>query len=229
MSDHQRGRGHGHDMTNSHLLVHGFDYYEPAALEEAVSLLAQHGHRAQVMAGGTNLIVWMKMEQVAPMVVVNVGKLPGLEGITTSAAEGRGLEIGALTKIWDLRNAPALQTDYTALADACAAFGSTQIQLMGTIGGNVCNGSPASDSVPALVALRAQLVLVGPEGERLVPLEEFLVGPGQVALQDGEMLTTIRIPESRPGAATAFVKVSRVRADLAKASAAAMIVRDGDE
>jgi carbon-monoxide dehydrogenase medium subunit len=219
-------------MTNTHLLLHAFDYYEPATLEEAVSLLSEYGDRAQVMAGGTNLLVWMKMEQAAPEVVINLGKLPGLRGIKP---EG-DVEIGALTTIWDLRNAPLLQADYTALAEACASFGSTQIQLTGTIGGNVCNGSPASDTVPALMALGAELVLVGPEGarsgdrpqQRVVPLEEFLIGPGEVALREGEMLTAVRIPQPQPGAASAFVKISRVRADLAKASAAATIVRDGD-
>jgi carbon-monoxide dehydrogenase medium subunit len=219
-------------MTNTHLLLHAFDYYEPATLEEAVSLLSEHGDRAQVMAGGTNLLVWMKMEQAAPEVVINLGKLPGLRGIEAED----GVEIGALTTIWDLRNALLLQADYTALVEACASFGSTQIQLTGTIGGNVCNGSPASDTVPALMVLGAELVIVGPDDEkpgfsektRFLPVEEFLVGPGKVALREGEMLTAVRIPQPQPGAASAFVKISRVRADLAKASAAATIVRDGD-
>ncbi len=227
----------GHDMTNTHLLLHAFDYYEPDTLEEAVSLLAEHGDRAQVMAGGTNLLVWMKMEQAAPEVVINIGKLPGLQGIEAED----GVEIGALSTIWGLRNAPLLQANYTALAEACASFGSTQIQLTGTIGGNVCNGSPASDTVPALMALGAELVLVGPDvarsgdrpQQRVMPLEEFLIGPGEVALREGEMLTAILLPFPRRGGAgggvgSAFVKLSRVRADLAKASAAATIVRDGD-
>jgi len=218
-------------MTNTHLLLHAFDYYEPATLEEAVSLLAEHGERAQVMAGGTNLLVWMKMEQAAPEVVINIGKLPGLQGI--EAEDGLKIKIGALTSIWDLRNALLLQADYTALAEACASFGSTQIQLTGTIGGNVCNGSPASDTVPALMALGAELVLIGPDGERVVPLEEFLIGTGKTALRPGELLVSVVLPPfthhaSRITHASAFVKISRVRADLAKASAAATIVRDGD-
>ncbi len=232
---------HAHDMTNSHLLIHGFDYYEPSTVEDAVALLAEHGDRAQVMAGGTNLIVWMKMEQAAPEVVINVGGLPGLEGIAPQDGAEGSLEIGALTTIWDLRNGlAAAQADAVALAEACASFGSTQIQLTGTIGGNVCNGSPASDTVPALMALGAELVLVGPDGERRLPIEEFLVGPGETALRRGELLTAVVIPPftshasritphaSRLTLGSAFVKISRVRADLAKASAAAMVVRDGD-
>ncbi|HUV89941.1 MAG TPA: 2Fe-2S iron-sulfur cluster-binding protein, partial [Anaerolineae bacterium] len=123
--------------------------------------------------------------------------------------------------------------------------GSTQIQMMGTLGGNVCNGSPASDTVPALVAFGAQLVLAGPNGERIVPVEEFLLGPGQTALRDDELLVAVhlpvysraqsaipiphsafRIPQSPIG--SAFIKLSRVAADLAKASVAAVVVREGE-
>ncbi len=225
-------REHAHDMTNSHLLVQTFDYHEPATLEEAVTLLADQDGRAAVLAGGTWLLVQMKMEQLAPESLVNVQNLRILNGTTS---HGRGLDVGAMTTIWDLRDARAggpgglVQADYTALADACAAFGSTQIQLTGTVGGNVCNGSPASDTVPALMVLGAEVVLVGPDGERIVPLEDFLTGPGETAIEPGELLTTVRLPKPAPGAGSAFVKLSRVRADLAKASAAAMIVRDGDE
>jgi carbon-monoxide dehydrogenase medium subunit len=232
MGDRAHEHRRAHDMTNSHLLLQEFDYYEPATLQEALSLLSEYGNQAQVMAGGTNLIVWMKMEQVAPEVVVNIDGLPGLRGTTSSGAADEALQIGALTKIWELRSTTGLQADYTALAEACAAFGSTQIQLMGTIGGNVCNGSPASDTVPALMALGAKLVLVGSEGERIVPIEEFLVGPGKTALRSGELLSSVILPPlarptSRVAHGSAFVKISRVRADLAKASAAATIVRDG--
>jgi xanthine dehydrogenase iron-sulfur cluster and FAD-binding subunit A len=233
MGDHARQHHHAHDMTNSHLLVQAFDYYEPSTLAEALSLLSQCSDRAHVMAGGTNLIVWMKMEQVAPEVVINIGHLPGLQGVAARDDSEDGLEVGALTRIWDLRNSPLLQFNCTALAEACAAFGSTQIQYAGTIGGNICNGSPASDTVPALMALGAELVLIGPEGERVVPIEDFLLGPGKTALRPGEILTFVMLrplthPASRATQGSAFVKISRVRADLAKASAAAVVLRDGE-
>lgn len=226
--DNHEHLDHAHDMTNSRILVQEFDYHEPTTVDETVDLLNTQGDRAQVMAGGTNLIVWMKMEQVAPEVVINIGELPGLQGVTPQDNIEDGLEIGALTKIWSLRNSSLLQAEYTALTDACASFGSTQIQYMGTIGGNICNGSPASDTVPALMALGAELVLRGPDGAREVPVESFLLGSGKVALQRGEILTAIRLPALGGEAGSAFVKISRVRADLAKASAAAAIVRDDD-
>jgi xanthine dehydrogenase iron-sulfur cluster and FAD-binding subunit A len=225
------------EMTNSHILVHGFEYLEPGSLEEAISLLREHGDRAQVLAGGTYLLVQIKMERIAPEYVINVGKVPGLEGI---APQDGGLRVGALTKIRAIRNAPQVQAGYAALAEACAAFGSTQIQMMGTIGGNLCNGSPASDTVPALMALDARLVLAGPDGERVLPVEEFLLGPGQTALREGELLVAVQLPplpqplpsegrgERAGGAGSAFIKISRVAADLAKASVAAVLVREGD-
>ena len=166
---------HGHPMTNSHILVQEFEYVEPGSLAEAISVLAEYGGRAQLLAGGTNLLVQMKMERLALDCVINVGHLPELSGITP--VDG-GLRLGVLTKIRALRNAPEVQADYAALAEACAAFGSAQIQMMGTLGGNLCNGSPASDSVPALMAFDAQLHLAGPAGERTLPVEEFLLGPG---------------------------------------------------
>ena len=224
MSNHLSGH-HAHDMTNSHLLVQTFDYHEPTALEEAVTLLTEHGDRAAILAGGTFLLVQMKMEQRAPQCLINIGKLPGLDQIQSAPD---ALEIGGMTTIWDLQNSAAVKARYTALADACAAFGSTQIQLTGTIGGNVCNGSPASDAVPALMALGAELVLLGPDGERVIPIEDFLVSPGVTAIGAGELLTSVRLPAPGTGAGSGFVKISRVRADLAKASAAAMIVRNGD-
>lgn len=211
-------------MTNSHILLHAFDYVEPATLEEAIALLADYGPRAAVLAGGTYLLVHLKQEHKAPELVVNVSHLPGLLGVSDEPA---GLALGALTTIYGLRRA-GLAPEYRALVEACAAFGSMQIQLMGTLGGNVCCGSPASDTVPALLAFDAELTLTGPAGERALPLADFLLGPGRVALNPGEVLTRVRLPRPRLATGSAFVKITRVQADLAKASGAAVVTRDGD-
>ncbi len=221
MSEHTH-----YQMTNTHILVQEFDYLEPGSLEETISLLNEHGDRAEVLAGGTDLIVQMKMERTAPDYVVNVNHVPELNGMTVQ--DGK-LEIGALTTIRTIRNEPQVQAEYTALSEACAAFGSTQIQMMGTIGGNACNGSPASDTVPALMAFDAQLTLAGPDGKRTVSLEEFLIGPGKTSLQKGELLVSATLPTPTGGkVGSAFIKVSRVEADLAKVSVAAVLVREGD-
>ena len=212
-------------MTNTHLLAHDFDYYEPVSLAEALALLNEHGDRASLLADGTYLLVQIKQEHKTPPVVINIGKLPGLRG--ASWRDGR-LAVGSLSSIRETHDLPVVASHYQALAEACAAFGSMQIQMMGTIGGNVCNGSPASDAVPALMAFDAELALVGTQGERSVPLAEFLLGPGQTAIRPGEVLTQLLLPRPVQGTGSAFIKITRVAADLAKASAAAVIVRDGD-
>jgi carbon-monoxide dehydrogenase medium subunit len=216
-------------MTNSHLVLHGFDYLEPVSVEEAVALLMRYAGKARVMAGGTDLVVMMKMERVKPAAIVNITKIPGLNQIEADAQAGT-LRIGALTSIHTIAGHPLVQAAFPCLAEACSAFGSTQVEVMGTIGGNLCNGSPAGDTAPALLVLGAQLTLIGPHGSRSLPLEEFFLSPGKTALQPGELLVEITLPlnsaDARP-AASVFLKVARVAADLAKASLAVQLSRQG--
>jgi xanthine dehydrogenase iron-sulfur cluster and FAD-binding subunit A len=212
-------------MTNTHILFHDFTYLEPGSLSETMALLQRYGSQAQVLAGGTYLLVQIKMERQAPAYIINVRNIRELDGIVW---QDGALRLGARTAIRALCDSARVWADYTALAEACAAFGSTQIQKMGTIGGNLCNGSPASDAVPALMAFDARLVLLSSEGEREISVSDFLLGPGRTALRRDELLATIRLPPMVPGTGSAFLKISRVAADLAKMSAAAVLVRDGD-
>lgn len=213
-----------HPMTNTHLLLHEFEYLEPPTVAEALHLLREYGDRAQVLAGGTNVLVQMKMEKTAPAALIDISHLGELEGFATRNGQ---ILIGSRTSIRACCNQPELQAHFIALADACEAFGSTQIQMMGTLGGNLCNGSPASDSVPALMALDAQLKLLSLDEERLIPVEEFLLGPGETALRSDELLTSIILPSPKANSGSAFLKISRVQADLAKVSVAAALVREG--
>ena len=213
------------EMTNSHILVNRFDYLEPASLQEAVTLLAQYGDRARVLAGGTDLLVHMKMERVAPKAVISIGKIPGLDRIAIQAGH---LRIGARATIRAMENDPRIQAHYPAITDACASFSTTQVQTMGTVGGNLGNGSPASDSAPALIALDAEVEITGLDRQRRLPLDEFFLGPGKTALQNGELLTDVILPRPQIGTGSAFLKISRVAADIAKASAAVVLVREGN-
>jgi xanthine dehydrogenase iron-sulfur cluster and FAD-binding subunit A len=114
------------------------------------------------------------------------------------------------------------------LAEACASFGSTQVETMGTIGGNLCNGSPAADTAPVLLALGAQLTIIGAQGKRSLPVEEFFCGPGKTALKPGEILVEITLPAHPGFSSSAFIKESRVASDLAKASLSISITRQND-
>ena len=238
------------EMTNSHILVHEFAYLEPASVAEAVELLATYGDAARVLAGGTDLLVQMKMERLKPAVVIGIGRLVELKGIRALAVETaatsakstfvdskladaasartQSLSIGALTTIREIARHGTVRERYTALAEACAAFSTAQVQVMGTVGGNLCNDSPASDSAPALIALGAEAALTGPDGEARLPLERFFRGPGKTARRPDQLLTAIEIPNPVAHTGSAFVKVGRVAADIAKANAAVTLVRDGD-
>jgi len=227
---------HPHAPTNSHVLAHRFAYLRPTSLKEALTMLKEHPE-ARVMAGGTNVLVDMKMQaqpgqaqpgqaqpaRAEPASVMDITHVRELVGIVEDPA---GIRIGAVTPIRALAVSAVLWRDYTALAEAAAAFGSTQVAMRGTIGGNVCNGSPASDTVPALLALGAEAVLASAQGERVVPVGDLLVGPGKVRLREGELLVAVRLPKSVGNAGSAFLKISRVRADLAKVNVAVRLTRD---
>lgn len=219
---------HSHDyhQSNSHILVQEFDYFEPSSLHEALTLREKHRGRCSLVAGGTHLLIMMKMEREHPEVVVNINNLPELN--TISQNSHRELVIGACTTIYDLRQNAVIRNHYPALSQACQSFGSTQIQIMGTIGGNLCNGSPASDTVPALLIYDARLSIASPNGDREIPARDFLLGPGKIDLKDDEILTSIILPPPPENAAGAFIKVSRVAADLAKANIAMLLVKQDD-
>jgi CO/xanthine dehydrogenase FAD-binding subunit len=212
-------------MSNTHLLVQEFDYFEPASVAEAIALLAQYGGQAKVLAGGTDLLVQMKMERVNPRYIISIKKIPGLNEIV----ENDYLEIGALTTIRQLATSPLVQQRYTALAEACLSFSTVQVQLMGTIGGNLCNGSPAADTAPALLVFEAEATLSGSAGERTVLLNQFFRGPGRTVLAADELLTGLRLPVPSAHTGSAFLKIGRVTADIAKASAAVSLTRDGQK
>jgi carbon-monoxide dehydrogenase medium subunit len=213
------------DMTNSHILAHEFTYLEPRSVSEAIELLVTHGDAARVLAGGTDLLVQMKMERLNPAYVIGIGRLNELQGIRQDVDK---LAIGALTTIRNLARNTTVRGSYTALAEACAAFSTAQVQAMGTVGGNLCNGSPASDTAPGLIVLGAEVVLVGPEGETRLPLERFFRGPGKTARRADQLLTAVEVPLQAMQSGSAFVKIGRVAADIAKANAAVHLVRDGD-
>ena len=216
-----------HDFPNSHLLTQAFDYCRPDSVETTVAILGELGERVKLLAGGTNVLVDLKMDpgEEGPEVLVDVSRIPGLRGIER---EDEWTRIGALTSIRAIAVDETIWTNQTALAEACAAFGSTQVATMGTIGGNVANGSPASDTVPALVVFGALAVLSGPEGEREALVADLLRGPGDTAIGADELLTEVRLPEPPAQCGSAFLKLSRVKADLAKVSVAVRVVYDGD-
>jgi carbon-monoxide dehydrogenase medium subunit len=211
------------EMTNSHLLVQDFDYLEAASVEEALTWLAQYNGNARLLAGGTDLLVMMKMGRVNPGALISISRIPGLGELKANPDGSVG--IGALVSIHTLATDPLMVARYPALVEACRSFGSTQIEVMGTIGGNLCNGSPAADTAPVLLTLCAEVTLASLSGRRILPLEKFFLGPGKTVLQADEILVEITLPAPAPGSTSVFLKASRVMADLAKASLAISLTR----
>jgi carbon-monoxide dehydrogenase medium subunit len=209
-------------MINSHILSQKFEFVEPHTIEEAIKWMATYGGKAKFMAGGTDLIVRMKMGRANPEVIVNLSKVPSLRYLIIE----RGLHIGVLTTFRQIERSALIQKQYTALHEAARAVTSTQIKTMGTLGGNLCHGSPAADSAPPLIAFGASVKTMERDKERTIPLEVFFTGPGQTLLNQEELMIEIQIPEPEGNTGSAFIKLGRVSADLAKVSVAVVIKRE---
>lgn len=209
--------------TNTHILFSEFEYMAPATIYEVTELLAHYGDDARVMAGGTDLLVQMKMERRQPPNVISLSKIPALNGIRR--LEHGGLEIGASTPIRAVFQSSV--SNLHSLHEACNWFSTVQIMHMATLGGNLCNASPAADSAPPLLAFDARVTLKSKTSERVMALEHFFVGPGKTAMQSDELLTLIFIPAPLPNTGSAFIKIARVTADISQVCAAVRVTRQG--
>lgn len=181
-----------------------FSFYAPRSWDELYFLLDQD--EARLIAGGTDLIPLMRSRQVQPQLLVDLHHLPDLRRIRHVNGT---ISIGALSTHSDLARSELCRSRAPLLASAAASVGSPQIRSRGTIGGNIATASPAADTVPALLALDAEVVLVSRGGERHVPLHELLLGPGQIAIEQGEVIAKVRFSPLAPGSGSAFLKVGR--------------------
>jgi aerobic carbon-monoxide dehydrogenase medium subunit len=189
------------------------EYRSPGSVREAVDLLAAHGGGAQVLAGGTDLLVKLRGGYVAPEVVVDVKAIPQLRGI---AEDARGFRIGAATSCAEIGEHAALAAAWPGVVEALQLIGSTQIQGRATLAGNLCNASPAADSVPAMIAAGVVCELAGPTGEREVPVETFVTAPGRTALARGELVLAFRLPKPSARSGDAYLRlIPRTEMDIA--------------
>lgn len=198
-----------------------FEYQEAQTLPEAIALLGQD-EGARIVAGATDVLVRWRQGGWKPRCVLNIKRIPGLDGVRYSPEAG--LSLGALVTIRTLELHPLIRAHYPGLTQAATAFAGVQIRNLATVGGNVCNASPAGDTLPALLAYGAECRLVGPEGERLVPLERFFLGPGQTVLQPAELLVELRLPPPPPHTGALYIKHSpRSTMDIATVGVAAVV------
>jgi carbon-monoxide dehydrogenase medium subunit len=196
-----------------------FDYVRAGTFDEVPCLLKEHGEAARLLMGGTDLFVRMRDGFVHPKIVVDVKHLPGMRDILYD--QQTGLMIGAAAMMNEVARHPDVQAHYPLLAEAANSVASYQLRNRATLGGNLCNGSPAADTAPAVLVLDGWIVLHGPDGEREVPADEFFLGPGQTVLQPGEFMTAIRFPIPPANAVGRYLKLGRNKAgDLAIAGVA---------
>lgn len=169
-----------------------FDHFSPQTLGAALDLLAEFNGQGHAIAGGTDLLLKMKTGMLAPEAVINIKRLPELQGITFN--EQDGMRMGALATLRDITRSPIVAENYPCLAHTASLMASEQIRSFATVGGNLCNASPAADLAPPLIALEARAFLASQEGDYSLPLEAFFLGPGKSALRRGELLKDIHLP-----------------------------------
>jgi carbon-monoxide dehydrogenase medium subunit len=186
--------------------LHGFNYHEPVTVAEAIATLASEGEQAQVLAGGTDLIVDMKIERLTPTAVVNIKRIPGLSGIQAVA---RGTRIGALTTVVDVEESPLVQQHHPALAEAASILASPPVRALATIAGNVGRASPASDLGPALIVHDAVATIEGVDGVRDELVEDLYAGPGTTTMASSDIITSFLLPDTPDGFGSAHVKLGK--------------------
>jgi CO/xanthine dehydrogenase FAD-binding subunit len=173
-----------------------FELALPQSVDDCLRVLSQHGARAKLVAGGTDLLVQMKAGAVKPAWVVDLSGVDRLRALEGDAA--RGLRIGAAVTARQLEQDPRVRSGYPSLAESAALVGSVQIRNLATVGGNLCNAAPSADMAPPLVALEADAVVAGPRGERRLTLGAFFAGVRQTVLAPDELLVELVVPPPGP-------------------------------
>jgi carbon-monoxide dehydrogenase medium subunit len=193
-------------------------YEAPSTTREAASLLHGEKGKAFVLAGGTDLLVRMKLGHIEPDLVVDIKRIPAMSEISHSSS---GSRIGAAVPGARLGEHKGLSRAWPGVVEATNLIGSDQIQGRATMVGNLCNASPAADSVPAMIAAKAKAVVVGPKGRRTVPVENVVTGPGETSLARGELIEAITLPSRGARAGDAYLRFTpRTEMDIAVVSAA---------
>jgi carbon-monoxide dehydrogenase medium subunit len=206
--------------------VQGFSYERPNALADVVALLDEHGPDARLLAGGTDLIIRLRDGTLQPKVVIDVKRVNELARDIRDV-DG-ALRIGALATMTQIADDPGVREDFVALAEAALVVGSAQIRNRATLAGNICNASPAADTLPALLVYGARVELTGPMGVRTVPIDEVLVRSGVTTLTGGELVTAVELP--MPSGRRGAVHLRRTRRrghDLASVTLACSVDAGG--
>ncbi len=200
------------------------EYVAAETLDQAVGLLVESGIESRPFAGGTDLLTQVQTGRISPERVVDLKRIPELSEIALDEA---GYRIGAAVCGAELGEHPSLGRDWPGVVEAAELIGSTQVQGRASLGGNLCNASPAADSIPALIAAGARCSVVGPEGRRELAVEDVVTGPGETCLIRGEIVAHIRLPRPEPRSGDAYLRlIPRSEMDIAVVGAAVALSLD---
>lgn len=201
-----------------------FEYLRPKTIPEAIELLNQYGDDAKILSGGQSLIPMMKLRLARPGYLVDINRIADLSYIKE---EDGYLKIGGLTREADLENSALIHSKYPIILDTARVIADPQVRNMATLAGNLAHGDPANDHPATMLALGAQVMAVGPRGERALPIESFFVTLFTTELQHNEIISEIRIPIPKPRSGGAYLKLERKVGDFATAGVAAQVTVDG--
>ena len=200
-------------------------YEAPDTLDAAVALLSAETGFTRILAGGTDVLVQLHMDAIDPALFVDIKKIPELRAIEK---DGGGYRIGATATGMELVNHADFAKTWPGVIDGVKLIGSIQIKGRATVGGNVCNASPAADSVPAMIAAGAVATILGPNGRREVPVEDICVGPGKTSLAKGEIVVSFALPERPPHSGDAYLRFTpRTEMDIAVVGVGVNLTLDG--
>jgi carbon-monoxide dehydrogenase medium subunit len=204
--------------------MHDMRYEAPKTLEAAVSLLAGASGQARVLAGGTDLLIQMRGGRVEPELIVDIKGIPEM---TSIAADGGVYRFGAAVPCMALVENKAFGKAWPGVVDGANLIGSIQVRGRATVGGNLCNASPAADTVPAMIAAGALASIVGPKGRREVPIEDVATGPGKTSLAKGELVASFVLPKRPPRSGDAYLRfIPRTEMDIAVVGAGVNLTLD---
>jgi len=207
--------------------MQSFDYVAPTSADEVVKLIAGKNGDARILSGGTDLLVQLREGRRKAKLVIDVKNIPELTQITFDSQNG--LRIGAAASCSQICSDPNVRKYFPGLVDAISLIGGVQIQNRASVGGNLCNASPAADAIPALIVHEAVCNITGSNGSRTLPVEEFCIAPGKNALQAGEFLTSISVPAPRDSFGANYLRfIPRNEMDIAVVGAGASVILDED-
>ena len=205
--------------------LQNFQYAAPTTVDDAIQALSEHGEQAKMLAGGTDIIVQLREGMCEADAVIDIKRIEELMQLEYSSRVG--LQLGAGVPCWKIYQHAELSVAYPALVDATRIIGGWQIQSRASVGGNLCNASPAADTIPTLIAHNAVCHIAGPQGRRSLPVEQFCAAPGRNILQPGEILVALTFPPPLPKASSAYERfIPRNEMDIAAAGAASWVQLD---